>query len=299
MLQGTVHQAAGHSGALADGPVYAKPACKREIDFYLNMAFKECATGSHISHWIPVFMGTLQQSEKTNLKEGQCVPANGFIDDTEPQFLVLENLYYPFRHPSILDIKLGSILTDSLATAEKRERLAQVSKATTSGSLSLRVCGMKVYSSEALADPNVTSSDGYLTYNKYYGGQLTKKTFPEALNAFFCMEASIRKHLLTKFLQRLQLLYNCLLDTEIRVFSGSLLFIYEGDSLAWTGDWDARDPLLADPVDDEDEPEYILSSLHMIDFAHAEMVPGKGYDENILQGVENLISIFEGLLQTV
>lgn len=59
--------------------------------------------------------------------------------------------------------------------------------------------------------------------------------------------------------------------------------------------------LLGDAVDGEDEDDDELSnlpriySLKLIDFAHAEWVPGQGPDENSLLGVRSLIEIFEEL----
>jgi 1D-myo-inositol-tetrakisphosphate 5-kinase/inositol-polyphosphate multikinase len=59
--------------------------------------------------------------------------------------------------------------------------------------------------------------------------------------------------------------------------------------------------LTGDVVDGEEEDEDELSnlpriySLKLIDFAHAEWVPGQGPDENSLLGVRSLIKIFEEL----
>lgn len=60
------------------------------------------------------------------------------------QMLVLENLAFPFVHPNILDVKLGRQLYDHEASEEKRIRMERVSRETTSGSDSLRICGFKV-----------------------------------------------------------------------------------------------------------------------------------------------------------
>ncbi|KAK0637067.1 hypothetical protein B0T17DRAFT_482976 [Bombardia bombarda] len=55
-----------------------------------------------------------------------------------------------------------------------------------------------------------------------------------------------------------------------------------------------------DEEDDDDEdmtPMPHIWSLKLIDFAHAEWVPGQGPDENVLLGVRSLIKIFEELSQ--
>lgn len=38
-----------------------------------------------------------------------------------------------------------------------------------------------------------------------------------------------------------------------------------------------------------------LSSLHLIDFAHSKYVDGEGYDENVIEGVENLIKLLQNI----
>ncbi|KAK3389231.1 inositol polyphosphate kinase-domain-containing protein [Podospora didyma] len=58
-----------------------------------------------------------------------------------------------------------------------------------------------------------------------------------------------------------------------------------------TGEPDGGD----DEEDDDEEPMPRFCSLKLIDFAHAEWVPGKGPDENVLKGVRSLIDIFEEL----
>lgn len=295
-------------------------------------------------------MGTLTEGARSessaNLDE-ICVN----LSPADSQYIVLENLYHGFSKPSVLDIKLGSVLTDDLVSAEKRDRLASVSASTTSGSLGLRICGMKVY-----LDPSasysllpvveelheaLTKSGDYLIYNKLFGRRLTKHTLAAGL-AQYIPDPRLRALLTNRFHQRLQLIYNCLIDTEVRIFSGSLLFVYESDPACWVSitslDYDALDPIVelgewgADGSSDDDEDNDDddisksesasdsddradngkstsgshsdssrkipppLSRLRLIDFAHAKYVDGMGPDDNVLDGVENLISIFGQLL---
>ncbi|CAI5758138.1 unnamed protein product [Candida verbasci] len=318
------HQVAGHDGCLTSESLFIKSTTKQEIDFYqetiLHDSKKENSNlGDLLSHWMPTFMGTLTEGE--NVKESEKI------------HMVLSNSYYGFNYPSILDIKLGSKLTDDLTTTkDKVERLAKVSKSTTSGSLNFRICGMKVFNGfnhqkpkvefyENMNDSSVSviieeSKHYYLEFNRIYGKSLNESNIKKGIYLFFNeshLGKEIIKKLLGQFLKRLQILYNCLLDKEIRVFSGSLLFIYESDLKRWQGvnddNYDDLDPLinenLANLKDEEDEDEEgvyeeiiaPLSSLQLIDFAHARYVPGKGYDENIIQGIENLIEIFQQLIE--
>ncbi|RCK55365.1 Inositol polyphosphate multikinase [Candida viswanathii] len=319
------HQAAGHDGCLTSESLFIKLTGQQEIDFYAETQqkdqLKDAALGSALSHWMPTYMGTLTQGDITKEEQSAEAPAS------DKQYIVLLNSYHGFNHPSILDIKLGSKLTDDAVTSqEKIERLQKVSDSTTSGSLSFRICGMKVYNGTSGKKPevelyekmndssvsvNINDNDDhkYLEFNKFYGRSLTKSNIKEGLALFFNnhLPKDVERRLLSNFHKRLQLLYNCLLDYEIRIFSGSLLFIYESDLSKWAkvmdDNYELFDPLVREFEDDEDDDDeekdtFIpLSSLNFIDFAHAKYVPGQGHDENVIQGVENLIEIFESLLQ--
>lgn len=332
------HQAAGHDGCLAAGAVFAKLTTQQEIDFYAEVQRRSQAAdqdenlessylGSHLAHWMPTYMGTLQQGAVNGADVAGVVANPATVAAPAPaadekQYIVLENLYHGFLKPSILDIKLGAVLVDDTVTEEKRERLAKVSATTTSGSLHFRVCGMKKYwgdnenkpEHEVFAGLNETvevteSPEGnFLKYNKFYGRQLTKETAQDGILEFFKSLLVNTKLLVTRFHQRLQLLYNCLLDSEVRIVAGSLYFIYESDPKAWADldeeSYFEKDSIIAETVadDDDDETDEViqqsqLSSLHFIDFAHSKYVDGQGPDENILVGVENLINIFGHLAE--
>lgn len=257
-------------------------------------------------------------------KDSQKVLGPEKVPDLCPQkYVVLQNLYHGFVRPSIIDIKLGSVLTDELASSEKARRLAKVSETTTSGSLGFRICGMKLFNANAAEKPSdifpdmsqtisvVSDETGtYLQFNKIFGRLLTKDTVVEGLGLFFghIQDEDVSLWLMRRFHQRLQLLYNCLLDEEIRVISGSLLLIYETDMDVWAqikqeDSFETCDPLVQEAYfdDSDDETTVVerkapLSSLHVIDFSHAKHVPGEGPDENIVEGVENLISLVGKML---
>ncbi|MBI6010432.1 inositol polyphosphate kinase family protein, partial [Clostridium perfringens] len=74
-----------------------------------------------------------------------------------------------------------------------------------------------------------------VVYDKNFGKGLTKQNVSRALMVIFdtLPSRSIRRKVLNNFLMRLQLIYNCLLDAEVRIISGSLLFIVEGDHERW------------------------------------------------------------------
>jgi inositol-polyphosphate multikinase len=59
---------------------------------------------------------------------------------------VLENLGFAFSKPNILDIKLGTVLYDLSATPEKRDRMENTARMTTSLETGVRLTGFQVSS---------------------------------------------------------------------------------------------------------------------------------------------------------
>ncbi|KAG5419229.1 hypothetical protein I9W82_002996 [Candida metapsilosis] len=371
------HQAAGHDGCMTSESLFIKPTTKQELDFYTETVRRDgikedntgedgVALGSLLSHWMPTFLGSLQKGQLD-----KSVSVEDSLTSQDKEYIVLQNLYHGFKNPSILDIKLGSKLTDdSVTPPEKIKRLQKVSDSTTSGSHSFRICGMKVYNGNTDNKPKeifpgmsktITTVESehslddtgkhYLVYDKIFGRSLDSSTIQQGLELYFHSISSNKLHficLITNFIHRLQLLYNCLLDYETRSFSASLLFIFESDPSKWENvsveDFVDYDPLIKEfELSDDDEEEddnpsdgtaaiekegldkvskaynivkhtqlddlnhesgeretlgTPLSSLHLIDFAHSKYVDGEGYDENVIEGVENLIKIFQDIKQS-
>jgi 1D-myo-inositol-tetrakisphosphate 5-kinase/inositol-polyphosphate multikinase len=274
---------------------------------------------------MPRFMGTLEAGVSEQVAKSQDITREtGDFDLKSGQkngeggepYIVLENLLHGFDNPSIIDIKLGSVLTDSKAAEEKKTRLAQVSESTTSGSHSFRVCGMKLFGDELpdlrkfphVAGKVVQDEGGYIRFDKWYGRDLNSDTLDENFKIFFRhnkLSSERQQIVIRNTFTRLQILYNCLLEQEIRMVSSSLLIVYENNLDRWAKLED-DDPIYRDDTvyedEDEDEDEEIpasapLSLVSLIDFAHTEATPGRGYDENTIKGVENLLDLFEKLLE--
>lgn len=319
------HQAAGHDGAMVDesGMVFIKPTTQQETDFYTAMQSlpwgesKQC----DLSMFIPAFMGTLelgisQQIEKTQqvTDELRELEKNHTVKDDRP-YAVMENLLHGYTYPSIMDVKLGSVLYDENTSDEKRERLQKVSDTTTSGSLNYRVCGMKIYASTVPdlskfndTDGHVTpDEDGYISFDKWYGRALRVDNVVDHFRLFFThnfLSREQRTVVIENMLTRLELLCDCLEQTEVRIRSGSILITYENNPDRWNAA-NNEDPLFADQLDydeDEDEDEDVaetptaLSQLNVIDFAHATITLGQGPDHDIIKGIKNLIRVFKQLL---
>jgi 1D-myo-inositol-tetrakisphosphate 5-kinase/inositol-polyphosphate multikinase len=58
--------------------------------------------------------------------------------------LVVENAAHGFLKPNIIDIKLGTILWDEDALPEKKERMQNIARHTTSGETGVRLTGFQV-----------------------------------------------------------------------------------------------------------------------------------------------------------
>lgn len=330
------HKAAGHDGTLTDeeGLLVFKPLNEQELQFYKDvqqLLTEDTGTEGDVplESWMPAHLGVLDEGHKVPEKLANDVqvidsgedlinipnfPTNYGDLGTNNRFLVLQNLTSGFNKPNIIDIKLGKILYDENATEEKKHRLSKVSDTTTSGSLGFRICGMRIQANKMTStlDPDhheFQSQGEYVFINKMFGRTRTVEDVTEAFETYFTNDSlneKRRNHLKTIFHQRLQLFFNTILNSEVRMISSSLLFIYEGDASRWNQQND-EDSLINDEfIDYEDEesqdsdsddiiPKAPLSLMALIDFAHSTVTKGAGYDENVIEGVESLLDIFSKL----
>ena len=304
-LKAFENAAAGHDGVLLDesGELIIKPCTDAEVAFYQE------SLNQHPKFYelMPTFMGTLslgtpavvpdvtqsdltQEQKDKNLLHGKAL-------DTQTS-IVLENLEAGFKKANVLDLKLGAILYDPEKTkAEKAERLDKVASETTSGSLNFRIAGMKVWNGK-----------DFDIYDKFYGRQFNKDNVKDGFATFFSgLSSGVSKgdarDLLETILAEITKARHSLERSESRMYSASILIVYEGDS-------DALDGLMGNPpktprvderaptsfelkksVEEEDEEEEERPTTHqvkMIDFAHAAWTPGKGPDTNVITGLKNV-----------
>ncbi len=263
--------------------------------------------------------------------------------------IVLENITAGYTRPNILDVKLGSQLWDALASSEKRARLDKVASETTSASLGFRVAGMKVWEGRGVSQSTLTTSttsaatktdgiqkgkegsegtrnaDGYCDFGKVYGKQLTPENVSEAFRRFLFVDSAGVHHdlgvlMAKRFLEDIRGLRKMLEMEESRMYSASILFVYEGDGEALRkalqeekdrenqgggkGGLVTRDDQGVeidgevndeedDDNDDEDKELLKVHDIKLIDFAHASWTPGLGPDENALKGVRSVERILE------
>ncbi|KAJ5246286.1 hypothetical protein N7468_001269 [Penicillium chermesinum] len=310
--------------------------------------------------------------------EEPWVPSDGKKLETGLS-IVLENVAAGFRRPNVLDVKLGARLWADDAPPAKRSKLDAVSKETTSSILGYRIAGMKVWTGEGGetdegtrtnpfetrheggegAKGEVIEKNGYRRYDKWYGrsfnAQNVKQGFETFLAGAKAGPVDRSKMVAQRVANELKNLQEVLKSEESRMYSASVLVVYEGDPDAFEhaleeekrisqeedqedaeddgdddddededeniefefseeamevqlGDGktqqvininiDSQNPAISqlpDLGDDEDEETPKVHDLRVIDFAHGAWTPGQGPDENMLQGIRNLIQMFEEL----
>ncbi|KXT12540.1 hypothetical protein AC579_7489 [Pseudocercospora musae] len=304
-LKAFENAAAGHDGVLSDesGELLIKPCTQAEIAFYQE------SLQHHPKFYelMPTFMGTLslgapatspdvtavsEDQKDKNLLHGQNIASETAI--------VLENLEHGFKRANVLDLKLGAVLYHPEQTkAEKAERLDKVAAETTSGSLNFRIAGMKVWNGHS-----------FDIYDKFYGRKFSAENVKDAFATFFSSlgaGGAVRKddarELLETILAEITKARHSLERSESRMYSASILIVYEGDADALetlmggdpkTPRVDERAPTTfevkksQEEEEDEEESPPTTHVVKMIDFAHAAWTPGKGPDTNVITGLKNI-----------
>ncbi|KAK6335452.1 hypothetical protein TWF696_002228 [Orbilia brochopaga] len=314
------HAAAGHDGVLRDesGALLIKPCLPKEVAFY-----ESAAAHPAFAKWMPTFMGTLKlgppEAPAATTTDAPTSTSTGDAPAKKPleTSIVLSNLTYGFTRPCVLDVKLGAQLWDNEAPLEKRARLDEVANTTTSRPLGMRIAGMKVWkgaSTSATGSATSVVKDGYEIYDKNYGRTFTAETALAGFQDYLFkgeLSAEQSKLIAARFAAKVAQILDVLEHQESRMYSASLLFVYEGDV-------DALDQALviekqkkpdkgtlaeaeADEEDDDDEedenapPPKKVEDLKLIDFAHASWTPGEGPDLNSIHGVKSVLALLQQL----
>ncbi|RMJ09129.1 hypothetical protein BHE90_010715 [Fusarium euwallaceae] len=242
--------------------------------------------------------------------------------------VVLDNATYGFKSPNILDVKLGVRLWADDAPLQKKQRFDKISAETTHGSLGFRIAGMRVY--RGSEDATELDEEEYRIYDKDYGRMIVNKdNVVDEFRKFIFNKAAgidedLGKAVCAAFVRDLQRVEEVLSSHESRMYSSSLLFIFEGDGEALRSAIEENNALIDaeagigqaarttkrvdsgialdddDELDEDSDLEASLPQIYglkLIDFAHAEWTPGQGPDENSLTGVRSLLRIFEEMGQ--
>ena len=239
--------------------------------------------------------------------------------------IILSNLTYGFQHPNVLDLKLGARLWADDAPPAKQQRLDEVASSSTSSTLGFRIAGMRVWQgckdvSAGKVENVDLDVDGYKVYRKEYGRGFkgredVRRAFEEFLSAESAgMTQDLRKKVVGRLLSDVAGLEAVLRGQESRMYSASILFVYEGDGDVLKKEFQVEEDMglelrQREGGEEEEEPEYDeddeddeeeddrshTAVAKLIDFAHAEWVPGQGPDENALQGVRSVREILQDL----
>ncbi|KAK5121733.1 hypothetical protein LTR85_004608 [Meristemomyces frigidus] len=306
-LKAFENTAAGHDGALSDpaGELFIKPCTQAEVDFYQ----RTLTDHPNFAELMPAFMGTLslgapvqvadsaavqEMLDSSQMHKGQTSNSTKIASETG---IVLENLEHGFTHPNVLDLKLGSCLYDSNSTApEKAARLDKVASETTNGSLNFRIAGMKVWNGKS-----------FDIYDKIYGRNFNAENVKDGFATFFAgLTTGLKPDDVAELLETIEAevakARHTLERLECRMYSASLLIIYEGDSTALdmlmggepkTPRVQEKAPTLGEVKQSEEEEEEeddppVAFRVNIIDFAHATWTPGQGKDENVITGLKNI-----------
>lgn len=267
--------------------------------------------------------------------ENAWAPSNGARIETD-MAIVLENVAAGYKKPNILDVKLGARLWADDAPVAKRAKLDNVAAETTSKPLGLRIAGMRIYQGLPDDKEGGITSDGYRFHDRCYGRGFTVETISHGFEDYFLLGREVKakspiRKVIKRFVDDLKGLESAIENEESRMYSASLLFVYEGDQQALHdaftaerdiiasldrsstsngahadgdnmangnsvhGETEADDYLGSDEGEGKEIKFPAIQSLKLIDFAHAEWTPGQGSDENILHGIRNVIKILGGL----
>mmetsp|Transcript_37670 Transcript_37670/g.150228 ORF Transcript_37670/g.150228 Transcript_37670/m.150228 type:complete len:297 (-) Transcript_37670:1224-2114(-) len=254
-------QVGGHRGIFLsskDGKVL-KRCIAEEINFYRYLAENGIS-----ETFFPASPGTMVLSMK--------------IDDeviTNETYLVMEDLTKAFIHPSVLDVKVGTVPWGWPITEEKLQKQIKKREATTTGKLGFRITGMKMW---------MPNQEKYDILDRSFGHHLAPEDVPPAITRF---SENAKVDVLKSFLEQLTKFeaWEKSYGTKNLGFHGaSLLFIYEGE------------PSVADPAPPR---------LCLIDFPHTEYLKSgvtpkleawkEDDHDGMLFGISNLANIFQGV----
>lgn len=160
-------------------------------------------------------------------------PSNGGKIMTD-YAIAMGNVAHDYNKPNILDVKLGARLWADDAPPAKRAKLDKVAGETTSKNLGFRVAGMRTWQGPHGAGEVGVNEDLYKLYDKDYGRALTTETVIEGFEEYFRVEKGKRplcnmRKVIRRFIEDLKDLQAILETEESRMYSASLLFVYEGD----------------------------------------------------------------------
>lgn len=104
------------------------------------------------------------------------------------EFVCLENLTVDFKHPCMMDLKMGSIVYNPLKSHKQQLKIMN----STSGNIGFRISGLEVYQS---LDRKVVFR------NKYWGRSLRDHQIQESLALYFFNGCCLRENAIKSYIK--------------------------------------------------------------------------------------------------
>lgn len=181
--------------------------------------------------------------------------------------LLIENITSIFRHPNIIDLKMGTQTYEPSAPESKQ--LREIQKYTQQAEFGFRIVGMRVYD---------RITDEYICKEKSFGaGLLTKDKVIEALRFFFRVAGDSSNTNYSSIVRQLKTLQDWFENhnSNYSFYGGSILIVYEG-------------------FEHNNLPE---PAVKMIDFAH--VCQKQGGDDGCLKGIKTLLQMLHEIRSTI
>lgn len=242
-----------------------KPLNKAEYHFYEN----DVKTLPDILlDYIPCYKGAIEISNgkpKAFEDENKIKARTGC-------YIVLEDITWNFRKPSIMDLKMGTRQYSDKMPPAKIFRKKQRSLDTTSNDLGLRVAGIRSF--------NILENCEHFHMSKLQGRTLDNHSILNAFRLFFSDGRRTRYLEIAVFRRKLNRVIELIERMNCRLYCCSLLLVYE-----------AHAEEIAVPKID----------MRIIDFAEFQSCTGDGEkysspDNGFLQGLTSLVDILQTLL---
>lgn len=173
--------------------------------------------------------------------------------------VALDNAAYGYKRPNIMDVKLGRRLWADDAPLEKKRRFDKISAETTHHELGFRIAGIRVY--KGADDAGELDEEDYKIYDKDYGrNEVNKENVVAAFRKFLYnagagIDDDYARAVAEAFRRDLEHVRDVLESMETRMYSSSLLFIFEGDGDALKAAIDDRSSSTANSAEGKKKPE--------------------------------------------
>jgi len=206
------------------------------------------------------------------------------------EFLKFSNLTGGMEQPCVIDCKIGKRTWDPLATEEKR--LVESSKyVRCREKVGFCIPGFQVYS---------LSAGKVKRYGREYGKALDGDSVYGAFKLFLNADTALCGPLVGKILGHLKDIHHWAKGQRVfNIYSSSVLIVYDAKRLKELIEGRA---ILNNPNDLQLD-EFVTPTagsnwvnVKMIDFAHIFPNEDGGPDANYIEGIENLVKVFERLL---